>query len=226
MFDKLEKKSLVDQVYAQIEQRIKDGQWEIGTRIPREAELMEQFGVSRNTLREAVRALVHVGLLSTRQGDGTFVTASSELSSVLQKRVQRSTMVEIMEVRHALDREAARLACLRRTDEDLQTMDQYADLCHQHTEAGDVEAFVEADMKLHQAIVAASYNGLLIDLYANLFEQIQMSILSTTEMSNDRYHTGHRNLIVAIREQQPDQAASVVDDYISHFTGILFERNL
>ncbi|WP_046213775.1 FadR/GntR family transcriptional regulator [Paenibacillus wulumuqiensis] len=226
MFDKLEKKSLVDQVYVQIEQRIKEGHWQVGERIPREAELMEQFGVSRNTLREAVRALVHVGLLSTRQGDGTFVTASSELSSVLQKRVQRSTMVEIMEVRHALDREAVRLACLRRTEEDLQAMDRYADLCQQYTDEGDVEAFVEVDMKLHQSIVAASYNGLLIDLYANLFEQIQMSILSTTEMSNDHYHTGHRDLILAIREQQPDRAASIVDNYISHFTGIIMERNL
>lgn len=217
IFNKLEKQSLVDQVYSQIEQRIKNNSWAIGMRIPKEAELMEQFGVSRNTLREAVRALVHVGLLSTRQGDGTFVIANSELHSVLQKRVQNSTVVEVLEVRHALDREAVALACLRRTDEDLQQMDHYADLCQQHIDAGQIAEFVEADFKLHQAITTASYNQLLIDLYAHLFEQIQMSITSTTELS-DSYCTGHRNLIQAIREQQSEQAMLIVDDYITYFT--------
>jgi len=194
-------------------------------RIPKEADLMEQFGVSRNTLREAVRALVHTGLLSTRQGDGTFVVADSPLGPVLQKRLGSSSAVEILEIRHALDREAVMLACERRTEEQLRDMDRYAGLCEQYQSAGHIEQFVDVDMHLHQTIVAAAGNPLLVDLYQHMFERIQMSIMSTTEVSSDVDHTGHRNLIEAIRQRNQAQAAAIVDDYIQHFKSMLIERN-
>ncbi|WP_188774603.1 FadR/GntR family transcriptional regulator [Paenibacillus hunanensis] len=224
MFDKLEKKSLVEQLCERLEQQIRSGAWQVGMRIPKEADLMEQFGVSRNTLREAVRALVHVGLLSTRQGDGTFVVADSPLGPVLQKRLSSSSAIEILEVRHALDREAVVLACARRTEEQLVAMEHYAGLCEQHRAAEQIEQFVDVDMHLHQMIVEASGNALLVDLYQHLFERIQMSIMSTTEVSSDGDHTGHRNLIAAIRERNEAQAAAIVDDYIGHFKNILIDN--
>lgn len=224
IFDKLEKKSLVEQLCERLEQQIRSGAWQVGMRIPKEADLMEQFGVSRNTLREAVRALVHVGLLSTRQGDGTFVVADSPLGPVLQKRLSSSSAIEILEVRHALDREAVVLACARRTEEQLVVMEHYAGLCEQHRAAEQIEQFVDVDMHLHQVIVEASGNALLVDLYQHLFERIQMSIMSTTEVSSDGDHTGHRNLIAAIRERNEAQAAAIVDDYIGHFKNILIDN--
>ncbi|WP_411348781.1 FadR/GntR family transcriptional regulator [Paenibacillus sp. WLX2291] len=223
MFDKLEKKSLVEQLCERLEEQIRSGVWTVGMRIPKEAELMEQFGVSRNTLREGIRALVHIGLLATRQGDGTFVIAASPLGSVLQKRIGNSSIIEILEVRHALDREAVILACQRRTEDDLQQMEHYSALCLQHTHAGEIEAFVEVDMQLHHTIIAASYNPLLVDLYNHMFERIQMSIMSTTELTTDNDHTGHHNLINAIRQQDEQQAAAIVDDYIHYFKTIMTE---
>ncbi|MBW7458333.1 GntR family transcriptional regulator, partial [Paenibacillus sepulcri] len=71
--------TLVEQVARQIEAMIESGDWAVGTRIPAEPELMTQLQVSRNTLREAIRALIHAGLLKTRQGDGTYVSSSSAL---------------------------------------------------------------------------------------------------------------------------------------------------
>ncbi len=193
-------------------------------RIPKEADLMEQFGVSRNTLREAVRALVHVGLLSTRQGDGTFVVADSPLGPVLQKRLSSSSAIEMLEVRHALEREAVMLACERRTEQQLATMDRYAERCEQYRANRQIERFVDVDMQLHQTIVAAAGNPLLVDLYQHLFERIQMSIMSTTEVDDNGHdHTGHRNLIAAIRKRDEAQAAAIVDDYIQHFKSKLAE---
>src|SRR5699024_1523815 len=83
--------------------------WAVGERLPSEMELMKEFDVSRNTLREAIRALVHAGLLETKQGSGTIVQSSSALGAALQRRIEKSTVIETLEVRLALEREAAQL---------------------------------------------------------------------------------------------------------------------
>ena len=69
--------ALSDQVIAQLRAQITSGEWPVGSRIPTEPELVEQLGVARNTVREAVRALAHNGLLAIRQGSGTYVTHPS-----------------------------------------------------------------------------------------------------------------------------------------------------
>lgn len=68
MLEKPKKLTLVEQVADQLQTLIESGQWPVGTRIPPEPELSEALGVSRNTIREAVRAMVHAGLLQTKQG--------------------------------------------------------------------------------------------------------------------------------------------------------------
>ena len=78
--------SLSDQVIARLRQQITSGAWPVGSRIPTEPELVTQLGVARNTVREAVRALAHNGLLDIRQGAGTWVIATSELAGVMQRR--------------------------------------------------------------------------------------------------------------------------------------------
>ncbi|GGA34924.1 FadR/GntR family transcriptional regulator [Paenibacillus physcomitrellae] len=216
MINKLRRTSLSGQAYAEMENMISSGTWQLGQRIPSETELMEKLGVSRNTLREAVRALVHVGLLDTRQGDGTFVIATSELDAIMQKRVHRSTLLETLEVRHALDRQAVLLACVNRTDEDLEEIKKYAQLCvtaHQHQI---LEQFVQADWKLHQAIVTASHNVLLTDIYLSLFAEILTSIAQTTEWGESS-QIGHLVLVEAIEERDADKAALEVDRYIAFF---------
>ena len=78
--------ALSDQVIAALRNQITSGEWPVGSRIPTEPELVEQLGVARNTVREAVRALAHNGLLDIRQGSGTYVVATSELAGVMHRR--------------------------------------------------------------------------------------------------------------------------------------------
>ncbi|CAM4156999.1 FadR/GntR family transcriptional regulator [Listeria ivanovii] len=218
MVEKLERKSLAEQVYEQIKGEITNGTWEIGERIPKEADLMSQFGISRNTLREAIRALAHIGLLETKQGDGTFVRNDSELKAILQKRMQESSVQEILEIRHALDREAVILACTRRTEHDLQEMNKFMQLCLDASTKKDLSMFVTADASLHLAIVKAAHNKLLLDMYANILEDIQFSITSTTEINpSENKHHGHTALIAAITERNKESAAHEVTEYITYF---------
>lgn len=78
--------ALSEQVIAALRNQITSGEWPVGSRIPTEPELVEQLGVARNTVREAVRALAHNGLLDIRQGSGTYVVATSELAGVMHRR--------------------------------------------------------------------------------------------------------------------------------------------
>lgn len=116
--------SLVEQVTKQIEDLIHQNYWQVGEKLPPEKELMEQFEVSRNTLREAIRALVHVGLLETKQGSGTIVVSSSVIGAVLTKHIEQRSLLHILEVRIALESEAASLAAERRTEDHLAKMER------------------------------------------------------------------------------------------------------
>src|SRR3546814_20079193 len=97
--------------------QINAGEWTPGMRIPTESQLSNSLGVGRNTVREAVRALVHTGVLEVRQGAGTFVLSSRDASGLLQ-RLDQAALHDTSEVRRALEVEAARLTASRRTDED------------------------------------------------------------------------------------------------------------
>ncbi|CAM5710563.1 Fatty acid metabolism regulator protein [Streptomyces hirsutus] len=106
--------ALSEQVIATLRTQIASGEWPVGSRIPTEPELVEQLGVARNTVREAVRALAHNGLLDIRQGSGTYVVATSELAGVMHRRfaerrprAHRGTALHPGGVRGAAGRPAA-----------------------------------------------------------------------------------------------------------------------
>ncbi|OLN23059.1 GntR family transcriptional regulator [Domibacillus antri] len=211
---KAKRSSLVEQVALQIETFIESGTWPVGSRIPPEMELMEQFGVSRNTLREAVRALVHAGLLQTKQGIGTYVRAKTVLGASFQKRLETSTLLETLEVRHALEREAAWLAAERHTGEELNHIQK---CLHECKEAADLHSFAEADIALHHAIVKASHNRILMDLYARLADELHASVHDLTDMNGDPDIDpgAHEELVKAIGARQPEKAAAIVSKDIA-----------
>ncbi len=94
-YSKINRSTLVGQVTAQIENMIESGLWKVGEKIPAEPELMNKFDVSRNTLREAIQSLVHVGMLETRQGIGTIVKSNSNLGMALEKKFKKRSFRNI-----------------------------------------------------------------------------------------------------------------------------------
>ncbi|MFC0334361.1 FadR/GntR family transcriptional regulator [Paenibacillus sepulcri] len=207
--------TLVEQVARQIEAMIESGDWAVGTRIPAEPELMTQLQVSRNTLREAIRALIHAGLLKTRQGDGTYVSSSSALGSLIQRRVLRSDLLQTLEVRHALEREAAYLAATRRNDMDIKTISSHLDACQRAVRNQDQNAYISADILLHQAITAAAHNDVLMDLYSHISGALQQSITYLVELRSRNLHEEfHQQLVEAIIAGDADKAVEAVQLYI------------
>ena len=164
MIQKINRLSLVEQVAEQMEQLIEQGQWKVGEKLPPEMELMDKFGVSRNTLREAIRALVHAGLLETKQGSGTLVRSTSVLGAALKRHVKKSTMMETLEVRFALEKQAAKMAAERRTEGDLAKLEASVSETKVASEKEDIDQFITAHIAFHKAIVQASGKQLLMDV--------------------------------------------------------------
>lgn len=211
---------LVDQVISQLRSQIDSGEWGVGDRIPTESELSEQLEVGRNTVREAVRALAHAGLLEIRQGAGTFVRASSELGGALRRRLEKSQLRENLEVRRALEVEAARLAALRHTETDLSDIDRAMTLRESAWRERDMSSFVEADFTLHRAVVNATHNSLLIELYDDIAQVVYESIAQTAyEQPEEDEGIDHGGLVAAIRaadaERAVHEAACYLDELLS-----------
>ncbi|MEU7435941.1 FCD domain-containing protein [Streptomyces sioyaensis] len=201
--------ALADQVIAQLRAQITSGEWPVGSRIPTEPELVEQLGVARNTVREAVRALAHNGLLDIRQGSGTYVVATSELAGVMHRRFAAAEPGHVAELRSALEASAARLAARRRTEADLRQIDGLLERREAAWGSGATEAFVVADATLHLAIVAASHNEVLAEIYADLGGVLRDHLRADVgEELRPEAHMDHSRLVEAIRAGDGDRAAA------------------
>ncbi|MEV7096380.1 FadR/GntR family transcriptional regulator [Amycolatopsis sp. NPDC051045] len=201
---------LVDQVIEQLRTAVTQGEWPIGERIPTETELVEQLGVGRNTVREAVRALAHTGLLEVRQGDGTYVRATSEVSSAI-RRLCGSELREVLQVRRTLEVEGARLAAVERTEEEVAELRALLARREVDLREGRWEDFARTDAEFHCAVVRAGHNRLLTELYRGLTEVITASVAATSSITPGANHVpeiGHEGLADAIAEGDPDRAAA------------------
>ncbi|RAG85163.1 GntR family transcriptional regulator [Streptacidiphilus pinicola] len=200
---------LADQVIAQLRAQITSGEWPVGSRIPTEAELVERLGVARNTVREAVRALAHNGLLDIRQGSGTYVLATSELAGVMHRRFAEAEKSEVTELRMALEAAAARLAATRRTAQDLRLLETALQRREEAWSSGDAEAFVLNDAAFHQAVMAASHNRVLSDLYADLGEVLREELRDTVgPVLQEHRYVSHNGILDAIRGGDGEGAAA------------------
>src|SRR6516225_4189938 len=154
-----------------IRERVASGEWPAGSRLPREADLAAELGLSRNSLREAVRALALARVLEVRQGDGTYVS-SLEPGELLEPTrfathlLQGQTVLELFEVRRMLEPEAAALAALRGDGEVAASLRAELD---RMVAAGDSpDDLVEADAAFHDVIARAPGNGVLRALLRSL----------------------------------------------------------
>jgi len=190
------KSTLVEGVISRLEELITSGEWPVGFRVPPEQELVTALGVSRNTVREAVRALVHAGLLDPRPGDGTYVRADTGLGVALERAARRWEAIDALEVRNMLERDAARLAAGRRDQADVAAIEA---ALSRVAEAQDDRAFVEADAAFHEAVVAATHNQVLIALYAHLAAPLRKSVTEALRADSSAHDSSHQTLALAIR---------------------------
>ena len=153
-----------EQVAEQLLERIHAGGFAPSAKLPTERGLSELFGVSRGVIREAIKVLVTIGVVETRQGSGAFVSAnlvpSVSRALVLSARPEESSLISLMEFRAPMERLAAELASQRRADVEAEAIAVAAD----ETAAAEPDnwfAFGVADRRFHLLIGEASRNPYL-----------------------------------------------------------------
>lgn len=153
---------LSDQVAQAMAAEIRAGRLAAGDKLPTEAALVAQFSVSRTVVREAVSRLKSLGLVDSRQGSGVYVKEAgfSPLNFDAKSAVSKQAVIQIVEVRRALEAEVAGLAALRRTPADLKRIRKSIALLDKAVQAGGDG--VDEDVKYHSAIAEAARNPFLM----------------------------------------------------------------
>ena len=209
------KSTLAQTVIARLEELITSGEWPVGSRVPPEPELVRALGVSRNTVREGVRALVHVGMLDPRPGDGTYVRADTGLDAALERAARRWGAIDALEVRNMLERDAAGLAAQRRNDADLDAIEKALRRRSAADPEADDQEFLAADAAFHQSVVAATHNRVLIELYDHLADPLRASVAEVLRATDERLDEVHQAVASAIRDGDPAAAEQSATDLLA-----------
>ncbi|MGO4748557.1 FadR/GntR family transcriptional regulator [Streptomyces sp. 2MCAF27] len=205
---------VVPQVEGALRDMLREGRWERGERLPNEVMLAAELGVGRSSVREAVRLLARDGLLDVRHGSGTFVTRTEpeqtgqsgqveqsgqtgELD--LRHLLRRARLLEVYEVRRALEVEAARLAARRTRPEDIARLTADLKRRQEAAEAGPA-AFVDADLEFHRTVVELSGNAVLLGLFTSVLPVLREALVEmvTYETGLPDLSCAHADLLDAL----------------------------
>ena len=205
--------ALTDEAIGKIKEMITSGELGPGDRLPKEADLAERLGLSRNSLREAVKALSMIRVLDVRQGDGTYVTSLEPhllldaLSFVVDFH-RDDTVLQFLEVRRIMEPAATALAAERMTDDDVDKLQAVLDeLGAEPT----IEALVANDLEFHRQIAAGSGNAVLCSLVDGLSGPTTRARIwrgLTQEGAAARTREQHQAILDAIGSRQPELARS------------------
>lgn len=212
------RRSQTDNVVASILTMVERGTLSPGDRLPIEKDLAEQLGVSRGSLREGVRALAVLGVVETRQGDGTYVTAldASKLLGPLTLFADRQMTAEpaqLLHVRRVLEAESAALAARHATDaqiDEIRAVLDQGDILLQAAEADiDIDVIIDVDTRFHQGVARAAGNPLLAALIDSLAGRTYRTrVWRALEQHGAMVATQaeHRAVFDEIRRHDPDRA--------------------
>ena len=213
-----------DTVAGELEKRILEGSLKPGDRLPSERLLATTLGVSRPSLREAIQKLVSKGMLTTRHGGGNYVTDRLEAHFVdpWQEMLSGHPMLhsDLLEFRQMLEGQAAYLAADRATDADIERLDAAYAALEASYSSNDLGTCIDTDVAFHQVIADAAHNVLIGHLAASLMRVIHGHVSSNLEFLHarpqrwDRLQSQHRAIWQAIREHQPEEAASAAREHI------------
>jgi len=224
MPNKVQVPRISDAVASTLERRILEGSLKAGDRLPPERELSIELGVSRPSLREAIQKLASKGMVTSRQGGGTYVTDALEstffdpwqdmLGSYPNLRE------DMLEFRRMLEGQAAEWAAERATDADLQRLGQTFEALMASFRSDNGERRSDADIAFHQAVGDAAHNVLLGHLSAALLRlmhdniRLNLDELKALPAASSLLIRQHTAIYNAIAERKPAAARSAAETHI------------
>ena len=215
--NKIHRKSVASQVYDQLKRNIINGIWTAGEKIPSENELVKMLGVSRISVREALKQLVSLGLLEARQGEGTFVKqleADSYMSDFLPLMVlNRENILELIKYREIIEVGAIALAVERADDADIQALEENL---RKHEQFQDeYKKAAKSDLEFHLLIAKASKNPFVIkanSIIKDIFHAVMEQIIEKMGTAPGLYY--HRKMISAIKVRDKEFAVALMREHL------------
>jgi GntR family transcriptional regulator, transcriptional repressor for pyruvate dehydrogenase complex len=205
--------ALTDEAIERIKEMIVSGELRPGDRLPKEADLAERLGLSRNSLREAVRALSLIRVLDVKHGDGTYVTSLQpegllDTVGFIIDFHRDDSVLHLLEVRRILEPAATALAARRMTDEQLTELGLLVD---SNSAATDLNDLIATDLAFHRQIAIGSGNPALASLIENLSAPTLRARVwrgLTQEGAVTRTQEQHQAIHRALVARQPELAHS------------------
>ncbi len=194
-----------------------------GTKLPPEREMAPRFGVSRSSLRHALKALENMGILYQRVGDGTYLRESSE--GILSRPLELLILLdgisasELLETRLIVEPELAARAAERATSPDLDSLNRTIREMHKER---DQQKLTELDIAFHQGIFVASGNRLSQRIFPIIQRAMLKSIaITSTLVDADHTLSFHKPIYDAIYKRRPAEARQKMIDHLEDARGLL-----
>jgi DNA-binding FadR family transcriptional regulator len=209
-------------IVEKIRDLMRDGQLRPGDRLPPERELCERFGVSRVTMREALRMLESAGLVEIRVGarGGAFVTAptSNKVGEGLADLLTLSVIsaADVTEVRLILEVGIVPLVCDRATEDDLTALEKICERSEAALGSGDYS--MDISLEFHTAVAQATHNPALEMLIESFRGPILMSLQQAKDAAPEMGGLGtkeHEQFIEAVRQRNADKASRIMREHLT-----------
>jgi GntR family transcriptional repressor for pyruvate dehydrogenase complex len=214
----IHKTTVVDGILSQLKSLIREEHYGAGSRLPSERDLARSLGVSRPSVREALRTLELMGVVKTRQGSGTQVAGSG--SDILSEPLEflfaldHPSIEDLHETRTLLEVHLAARAAQQRDDADLAALDSA--LRDMRSQASRAEPITDPDVRFHQAVATASKNRVLERIMNCLQLKIRALIDAAWPGNTDLQfsHESHEKILDALRRRDPRAARDAMQEHM------------
>jgi GntR family transcriptional repressor for pyruvate dehydrogenase complex len=231
MIRNVERTSIYEEVVKQIIYMIKSGNWKPGQMIPGEMDLSKQFNVSRNSMREALKALQLTGILESKAGKGTFLTddciQNINRMDLLDNLKKNSSILELFEARLIIEPQLAYFAAERANEEEIKKLRQIIEKFDKDIENNAYT--IEGGYEFHKFIAGMSKNGILCNFLNSITDELKAQrfmlvheYLNDTEILLEQGE--HKMLYKAIKEGDSEQARKIMYDHINNTINIIKEQ--
>ena len=212
--------TLVDKAVASFLESVASGEYVVGQKLPTQNAMQEIYGVSRNTMREALKKLETMGVVSIRQGDGTYLN-NLEMQSDMNRlypllQLNDTDLDELIEARKILETKTAEMAALRATEEDIKRLRELLD--NMENCRDNSELYTENDSQFHLCIAKAAHNSILYRFVKLIYEMMnaQQGEIARMPLLPNISFAYHMDLAAAIIEKKPEQAADIMLEHIDN----------
>jgi GntR family transcriptional repressor for pyruvate dehydrogenase complex len=220
MFESIKRAKVSDEVAKQIKALISEGKLKPGDRLPPERELIKQFGISRPSLREALKSLGTMGFLEVKQAKRTYVKSvtSERMQGPLSLLIQTDTqkIYDLIEVRKAMEAWGAYYAAQRASEEDIERLEKILKEMKQAIEQD--QPWEKEDADFHLAVAQATHNIIQIHLMSTIYDLLKESVakIFTNHVKTKKLYQQHCRIFYAIKKHSPEKARESTLEHLDY----------